>query len=382
MHARIRDAGDLVYIPEYEVYAVARYSAVRETLENWQDFSSAAGAGLTNFRYEKPMRTPSLLLEADPPHHDAPRSVLQKILGPRRIKQYRQDWEQTADQLVDCLLKYGERDEDSALVLDAVPSIAEAFPLSVFPEALGLGDEGLENLLPYGNFVFNSFGPKNRLVTDDAEKVKPVAKWIADQCPRHALRNPSLGADIWAASDDAEITEEQAPLVVRSLLTAGLDTTVYGIAAVIYHLASNPEQYERLRAEPGLIPAAIEEALRLETPVQTFFRTTTRDVHIGDHVIPEGRKVLMFLGAANRDPRRWEKPEEFDLMRDPSGHVAFGAGIHQCVGQHVARLEAASLLQAVLPKIAGIGFSTPPERKINNTLLGWKSLPLRLIPAE
>lgn len=382
MHSQIRDAGELVYIPKYDIYAVARYSSVRETLENWQDFSNAAGVGLANFRYEKPWRPPSLLLEADPPHHDAPRSVLQKILGPRRIRAYQDEWEKTAEQLVDCLFKYGDRDEDSAITVDAVPSIAEPFPLSVFPEALGLNGEGLENLLPYGNFAFNAFGPRNHLVTDDEEPIKPVMKWVGEQCPRHALAEPSLGADIWAASDDAHINEAQAPMIVRSLLTAGFDTTVYGIAAVLYHLANSPEQYQSLRREPQLIRAAVEEALRLESPVQTFFRTTTRDVSIVGHHIPEGKKVLMFLGAANRDPRRWDNAEEFDLGRDPSGHMAFGSGIHQCVGQHVARLEAASLLTALVPKIARIEFSITPQRAVNNTLLGWKTLPLKLVPAE
>ncbi|GEB23664.1 MAG: cytochrome P450 [Brevibacterium sp.] len=381
MHSIIRDAGDLVYLAQHDIYAVARYSPVRETLENWQDFSSAAGAGLANFRYEEPWRPPSLLLEADPPHHDAPRSVLQKILGPRRIRAFEDEWDRTANQLVDCLLEYGERDENSAVVIDAVPSIAEPFPLSVFPEALGLSGEGLDNLLPYGNFAFNAFGPRNRLVTEAQKTIGPVMEWVGEQCPRHALTESGLGADIWAASDDTDITEAQAPLIVRSLLTAGVDTTVYGIAAVLYHLADNPDQYQRLRDEPELIRAAIEESLRLESPVQTFFRTTTRDVPISGHVIPEGKKVLMFLGAANRDPRRWANPDEFDLGRDPSGHVAFGSGIHQCVGQHVARFEAASLLQALVPKIERIEFSTAPERKINNTLLGWKTLPLRLIPA-
>jgi cytochrome P450 len=87
--------------------------------------------------------------------------------------------------------------------------------------------------------------------------------------------------------------------------------------------------------------------VRWESPVQTFFRTATTDVGVGDVVIPEGRKILMFLAAANRDPRKWVDPDSFDLSRDPSGHVGFGMGIHQCVGQHVARLEAEALLTAL-----------------------------------
>ena len=93
--------------------------------------------------------------------------------------------------------------------------------------------------------------------------------------------------------------------MVRSLLTAGVDTTVHGISAVLYAFATNPDQWQRLRAEPALARVAFDEAVRWESPVQTFFRTATTDVRVGDHVIPDGKKILMFLGAANRDPRRW-----------------------------------------------------------------------------
>src|SRR5699024_10598134 len=114
---------------------------------------------------------------------------------------------------------------------------------------------------------------------------------------------------------------------------------------------------------------------------QTFFRTTTQPVQVGDTAVPENQKVLMFLGSANRDPRRWTNPDTFDLDRDPSGHVAFGRGVHQCVGQHVARLEASCVLEAMVERVAKIEFAAPPKRKINNTLLGWQTLPLRLNPA-
>ncbi|MGO1183255.1 MAG: cytochrome P450 [Micrococcaceae bacterium] len=378
MHERLREApGEIVYLPRYDTYAVARYDVVRETLESWQDFASGAGVGLSNFNREEPWRKPSLLLEADPPRHDAPRAALEKILGPRRLRRYEQGWMETARRLVDALLT-PDRLRNGQRRIDAVTAISEVYPLQVFPDAVGLQHGGLENLLPYGNFAFNAFGPRNRLVTDEAETIQPVMEWVAQQCPRDALSDQGFGADIWAAADHRDITEEQAPLIVRSLLTAGVDTTVYGISAVLYHLASNPEQYQRLRSDPGLIRRVFEEALRLESPVQTFFRTTTREVSIGGTTLPADQKVLMFLGAANRDPRRWENPDAFDLDRNPSGHVAFGSGIHQCVGQHVARLEAACILTALIERVEHLEFAAPPERKINNTLLGWKSLPLRL----
>jgi cytochrome P450 len=123
---------------------------------------------------------------------------------------------------------------------------------------------------------------------------------------------------------------------------------------------------------------AFDEAVRWESPVQTFFRTATTDVRVGDVVVPEGHKILMFLAAANRDPRRWAEPDAFDLSRDPSGHVGFGMGLHQCVGQHVARLEAVSLLTALARRVRSIDLAGPTTRHHNNTLRAWESIPVEV----
>jgi 4-methoxybenzoate monooxygenase (O-demethylating) len=167
--------------------------------------------------------------------------------------------------------------------------------------------------------------------------------------------------------------------VVRSLLSAGVDTTVHGLSAVLYALATHPDQWRRLRGEPGLARVAFDEAVRWESPVQTFFRTATADVRVGDHVVPDGKKILMFLGSANRDPRRWgAAAAAFDLSRDPSGHVGFGMGLHQCIGQHVARMEAEALLTALARRVSNIELAGPTRRHHNNTLRAWASIPLRL----
>jgi 4-methoxybenzoate monooxygenase (O-demethylating) len=376
MQAALRDAGPLVYLTRYDVYAMARYDQVHAALVDWQEFQSAAGVGLSNFRYEKPWRPPSLLLEADPPHHDAPRRVLKKILSPRSLRRLRERWLAEAEALVDQVLA-GPRE------LDAVPTLAQALPLRVFPDAVGLPQEGRENLLPYGDHAFNAFGPSNDLVANGAPRVAELSAWVSAQCAREALAPAGFGADIWAASDRGDITPAQAPLIVRSLLTAGVDTTVHGISAVLYALATNPEQWQRLRAEPSLARVAFDEAVRWESPVQTFFRTATTPVQVGEHVVPEGRKILMFLGAANRDPRHWATPQHpdpdaFDLTRDPSGHVGFGMGIHQCIGQHVARLEAEALLTALVPRVERLQLAGPTRRHHNNTLRAWESIPVRV----
>ncbi|MFD6951440.1 cytochrome [Nocardiopsis sp. TSRI0078] len=371
--ARLRDAGPVVYLERYGVHALARYEHVHTALTDWQTFQSAAGVGLANFRHEKPWRPPSLLLEADPPLHDAPRTVLSRILGPRALRRLREAWVEDARELVDRVVGRTE--------FDAVAELSQAFPLRVFPDAVGLEKEGRDNLLPYGDHAFNAFGPPNELVARGAAHIGRLSAWVDGQCARERLAPGGFGAAIWEAADRGDITEEQAPLIVRSLLTAGVDTTVHALGAVLYAFATHPGQWRRLRRDPRLARVAFDEAVRWESPVQTFFRTATGDVGIGGATIPDGGKILMFLGAANRDPRRWEDPDAFDLSRDPSAHVGFGMGIHQCVGQHVARLEAESLLTALAERVEHIELAGEPRRHLNNTLRAWSSMPVRITPA-
>ncbi|MFI5626171.1 cytochrome P450 [Nocardioides sp. NPDC051685] len=369
----LREAGPVVHLPQYDVFAMGRYAEVHAALVDWQRFQSGAGVGLSNFRKEQPWRPPSLLLETDPPHHDAPRDVLGPILAPRALRGLRESWQAVADELVDELLS---RDE-----IDAVTDLAEAYPLRVFPDAVGIPREGRENLLPYGDHLFNAFGPDNGLVQKGKPTIVATASWVDAQCRRDVLTKDGFGAAIWEAADRGDITQAQAPLIVRSLLSAGVDTTVHAIAAVLHGFLTAPDQWQVLRRSPSAARIAFDEAIRWETPVQTFFRTATTDVLVGGTVIPDGHKILMFLGAANRDPRRWQDPDAFDIGRDPSGHVGFGMGLHQCVGQHVARLEAECVLHALAARVRAIEPAGEPVRHLNNTLRAWESLPVRLVPA-
>lgn len=375
-HRGLRDKGSLVHLSRYDVYGMGRHADVHAALVDWQSFESAAGVGLSNFRYETPWRTPSLLLESNPPHHDAPRGVLASILNVRSLKGLRDRWIADARTLVD---EISDRSE-----VDAVADIARVFPLRVFPDAVGIGVQGREMLLPYGDHAFNAFGPPNALVNKGLDRIADLSSWVMAQCARDALSRevfdgqPTFGTQIWAAADRGDITYEQAPLVVRSLLTAGVDTTVLGISAALAAFATHPEQWQRLRSNPTLARLAFDEAIRWESPVQTFFRTATRDIAVGDQIVPDGKKILMFLGSANRDPRRWADPDRFDLGRNPSGHVGFGMGIHQCVGQHVARLEAEALLCALAERFEAIELTGTATRHHNNTLRAWETLPVTL----
>jgi cytochrome P450 len=120
--------------------------------------------------------------------------------------------------------------------------------------------------------------------------------------------------------------------------------------------------------------------LRFEAPVQTFFRTTTRPVEVAGVQLGEGEKVLLFLAAANRDPRRWDRPDTFDVTRRAAGHMTFGTGIHGCVGQAVARLETEAILTALASRAASLELTGEPKWRLNNTLRGFDTLPLRVVP--
>ncbi len=145
---------------------------------------------------------------------------------------------------------------------------------------------------------------------------------------------------------------------------------------MLYLLATNPGQWELLRADPSLARPAFEETIRFETPVQVLSRTATRDTEIEGVRIAKDERVMIFFGAANRDPRRWEDPDRFDIRRKASGHLAFGLGIHGCVGKPVARIEGEAVIGALARKVGRIELDGEPQRHLNNTVRSFESLPV------
>jgi cytochrome P450 len=369
----LREAGPIVWLEKYDAYAAARHAEVRQILNDPVTYCSSRGVGLADFQREKPWRPPSLVLERDPPEHDRARGVLNRALSATVMRSLRGRFAAAADDLADELAR--------RVRFDAMADCAEVYPMMVLPDAIGLSDQGREHLLPYAATLFNMFGPDNELRRAAVAQMAPHVEWIASQCKREALSDHGIGAMIHAGADAGEVTRQEAELLVRSLLSAGFDTTVHGLGAAMRQLALNPDQFAALRADPSKARAAFEEAVRLETPVQTFFRTTTRQVEIGGATIPEGEKVLMLLGAANRDPRKWPEPDRYDIDRPTAGHVAFGAGVHMCVGQLLARLEGETLLGAFARVFARIEPDGEPTPLLNNTLRGWVRFPVKATPA-
>ena len=374
MHQALREAGPVVKLRPYpRVFACARHEEVHAVLNNHATFISGAGVGLTNFNEEEPFRPKSLILEADPPQHTQMRTILSRILSPKAVQQIRATFTAQAEALIERCVALGD--------IDGIQDLAQPYPLQVFPDAVGLGNEGRENLLLYGDMVFNSMGPRNELLARSTERVVPVTEWIMRNCQRDRLRPGGFGDQIWQAADAGEITAEQAPMLVRSFLSAGVDTTINGIGNALFSLAHHPHEYARLHADPSLARPAFEEALRWESTAQTFFRTAAEDTEIAGVAVPRNSKVLCFLASANRDPRKWPEPERYRIDRKPIGHMAFGSGIHGCVGQSIARLEGEVVLTALARRVQRIELTGVPTRRLNNTLRALETLPLRLVPA-
>jgi 4-methoxybenzoate monooxygenase (O-demethylating) len=372
-HQTLREAGPVVWLAHYGIWAMARHQEVRDALTDWQTYCSAAGVGLSDFRKEPPWRPPSLILEADPPLHTRTRAVLTRILSPAAINVLRARFEREAEVLVARLVEQRE--------FDGIRDFSEAYPVKVFPDAVGISEHGRENLLPYGSMVFNGFGPRNDLFHSAMANAGPVRDWIMANCSRAALAPGGLGMQIFEAVEAGELTEDEAGMLVRSFLSAGIDTTVYSLGNALHCFATYPEQWSILRENPKLIRGAFEEVLRFEAPVQCFFRTTTRQVDVGGVRLGDGDKVLLVFGAANRDPRRWDNPDTFDVRRRAAGHMTFGTGIHGCVGQAVARLEAEAVFSALARRVASFELTDQPTRRLNNFLHGFDTLPLRIVPA-
>lgn len=372
-YAALRAQGPVVYIPRYSVLALGRFTPTRAVFSDHENFVSSRGVGLNDFALEKPWRPPSIILEVDPPEHTRTRSVMARALSPKVVKSLVEMFRDTAARMVEDLLARGR--------IEAVAELAEAFPVAVFPRAVGMTDIDQRKLVDYGACVFNAMGPDNRLRRWALARNAEIAPWIMAACARDRLSDDGLGAMIYAAADAGEITAEEAAMLVRSFLSAGVDTTVTGIGNALWAFAQNPGEWDRLRADPGLARPAVEEVLRYTSPVHTFGRTAGRDTEIAGFPVAEGTKVLCVLGAANMDPDKWGDPERFRIDRRPTGHMAFGAGIHGCVGQNIARAEMEAILTALAARVARIEPDGDAPWRPNNAIHALDRLPLRLIPA-
>ena len=367
----LRDAGDFAWLSAYGVWATGRYEHVAEILRDWQTYSSAGGVGLANFHKEKPWRPPSLVLEHDPPQHTRARSVLMRGLTPVALRRLREGFAREAKVQVERLLQMGR--------FEAIGELAEGYPLKVFGDAVGITATERNRLLEYGNMSFNAMGPRNAICLESMKDEEAIVAWIMAQCARSALDPDGLGMIMYAAADEGAVSEDEAGMLVRSFLSAGVDTTVRAVGGALEAMARNPAQWQILRADPSLARAAVEEAIRYTSPFQTVFRTTSVPVEQQNLKIGAGEKIMLSIAAANHDPRKWERPNEYDIRRKTIGHVGFGAGIHSCAGQMLARIEMEALFEELARRVSSIEIDGETAYTPNNTTRGLSRLPLRVL---
>ncbi|MEZ5934769.1 MAG: cytochrome P450 [Alphaproteobacteria bacterium] len=367
-YAELRAKGPFAYLSRYQMLACGRYHETREVFSDWQRFVSSRGVGLEDYKFEKPWRPPSLLLEVEPPYHDKTRFVAGCALSPKAVGALKGLFASSADRLIDELMAKG--------TFEAIADLAEAYPATVFPPAIGLQRCERQLLVDYGKMVFNAMGPNNELRRLAMAKAPDVVPWIALQCRRENLAPDGHGALIYAAVDRGEVSEQEAGLLVRSLLTAGMDTTIAGIGNTLWCLATNPDQYERLKAEPSLARHAFEEALRYTSPVHSFCRTAHADTVVSGIWIEADTKILCVLGAANLDEDHWPEASRFDIGRKTAGHLALGVGIHGCVGQNLARAETIAMLTAIATRVDSIELAGDPIWQPGNSVHALARLPI------
>jgi len=372
-YAQLRAAEPpLVWLSRHAIWVVSRYEPVREVLQDWKRFSNAGGGGITNYFLTKPWRRPSLILEVDPPDHGRTRKVLMQALSPARLQQLRPGFEAKAEEIIDAALARG--------TLDAVPELAQRFPLTVFPDAVGMQrGEDRSNMLTYGAMVFGGFGPVTPWYENLMLQADVVTEWIMARCRREALSSDGIGAAIYEQADAGAITHAEATLLVRSLLSAGVDTTIDSIGLCLRALAEHPEQWALLRDQPDLARNAFEEATRYDSSSQSLFRTTQTDCDFQGVALQRHQKVLVLIGSAGRDATKWTDPDRFDITRRILGtQMGYGAGVHSCVAQMMARLEAEVFFSVLARKVERIEIAGPSQVRLQPGLRGLSTLPLTL----
>ena len=369
-YAQLRALGPVVWLEKHNIWVVHHYDQVRTVLTDWQRFSNAGGGGLTNYFKDKNWRQPSIILEVDPPDHDRTRKVLMRLFTPGALQKMRTEFTGVADDLISRATERGR--------IEAVSELVLPFPMKVFPDAVGMPPLDRDMMLVYGGMVFGAFGPRTPWYDQLLSRAEEVSAWVDAHCERSALTDDGLGAAMYAAADRGEITHAEAKLLVRSFLSAGVDTTIDSIGLCLRALAEHPAQWALLREDPSLARAAFEEATRYDSSSQSLFRTTTEDFEFEGQRLGKHEKVLVLIGSAGRDPLAWEEPDRFDIRRRITRQIGYGAGPHACVAQMMARLEGEVFFRTLAEKIDRLETDGPSELRLHPGLRGLTSLPLVL----
>ncbi len=361
---KLREQAAVVKLTQADVYAITRYNEIREALGDWETFSSEKAIGFNDGVNDALQGT---TLATDPPLHETLRAALTENLTPRALRGMKDVIEQKADSIVAKLAAQGS--------FDAVEDLARELVLQIVVDLIGVKDQYVrDNILNWGSAAFNVLGPMNARTGMNFPVAGELYGW-ASQITQDALQEGSIGYGIFEAAKRGEIPEDSPPHIIHQYVAAGLDTTIASIGNAMLRFGENPDQYEKLRNDPSLIPAAFNEVLRMDAAMVTQGRRTTRDVEIDGALVPAGSHIAVLFGAGNRDPRHYDNPNEFLIERNPMDHLTFGYGVHSCAGQGLARLEVFAVLEALVKHVKSFKIGTP-VRKINNSSLALDHLPV------
>lgn len=368
---QLRDTAGAVWLTRYQMYAISRYDDVRAALLDWETYSSAQGVAMN----DEKNAVRGFSLHSDPPEHGLMRRISHRPLRAEALRELEDEFQAEAERLIDSLVERRS--------FDAVADLARHLPLTVVARYVGLPEKGRQNMLKWAAASFNSSGPIDNELTREALAIlKEELDYIASEAIPGKLSPTGWGQSIYDAADRGELPAAKCPIMMLDYINPSLDTTIAGISNAIWLFARYPEQWDILRARRELIPNAVNEVIRLESPIPSFTRVTTTDTQIDGVAIPAGSRVMVMYGSANRDERQWSEPTTFNITRP---HVArqlgWGVGEHACLGMGLARLEMRTILAALINRVERIEIEGM-ERAINMTLRSLKSLQVRVSPIE
>jgi cytochrome P450 len=401
-YAALRDEAPVYWAEGAQAWCVSRYDDVQFVLRNAELFSSDAmrtmlmGArpgvnpledpdvmertlALTQalaFPMEELISARNLISE-DPPRHTAMRNIVNRGFTPRRIA----TWEPLVREFARACVDEMRHAEE----IDLVAAFAMPLPVRVICEILGVEPERRDDFKRWSDRIVAGTTGSTRtvdpLTSGFAEAMQEIAEYIRGVVAQRTERpSDDLISVLIAAQDGAGLSAAEMTMFVLLLLVAGNETTTHLIGNATNALLSHPSQLAQVSADPSLVPSWIEETLRWDSPVQFVSRRTTADVEIAGQRLPANTHVVAILGSANRDERHWgPTADQFDVTRNPQGHLSFGLGNHFCLGASLARLEARIALEALLDELPRREHSEPRVEHIDSFLIrGPKRLLLRL----
>ncbi|WP_436493080.1 cytochrome P450 [Actinokineospora sp. HUAS TT18] len=313
------------------------------------------------------------LLENEPPTHTRLRRLIAAAFARGHTDRLRPWVERLADRMV-ADLAAEIADTGSA---DLLATVAAPLPVEVIGELLGVPTADRALLAPWSNAIVKMY--EYGLPADRKRAAETAAQEFADYVRALAAdpRPDSLVGDLAAVRDGGDrLSEDELVATAVLLLMAGHEATVNVIGNGVLALLTHRDQWDRLLADPGLLPSTVEELIRFDAPLQLFERTATERVEIAGHTVEPGQKIAALLGAAARDPLVFTDPDRFDIARTPNPHLGFGAGIHYCVGAPLARVEVAATLSALTRRLPNLRLAGVAPRRPEFVIRGLRALPV------